>query len=624
MKAVILAAGSGKRIRDHHTLPKGLIEIDDQPIVTRSITLLKNHGITDILLIIGYGAEHYEKIYARDPLVTLIYNDKFATYENLYSLYMARDWIDQDFLLLESDILYEQTAISTLLNTQVQNAVLISQPSQSNDEVFVECDTNHQLVAMSKNLDSLKRSRVLGEFVGISKISFAAYRKLLEQLMKDSALLQNGHYEENGFVWLTKSMPILCIPAWDLLWCEIDNKKHFENAKLLARKIAHKQQIKLNAALPIQRNILLNPGPVTTSDSVKRAVLVPDICHREREFTDLVKSIRLDLLRVVQADPTQYTTIPFCASGTGAIEACLSSVITNDETLLVINNGSYGQRILEIVQSYKLKTCEFKCSFTEEISLAEIEKILAANPTIKSLAVVHHETSSGILNPVTLIGDFCKKHNLRFIVDAMSSFAGVGIDVQRDNIDYLIASSNKCLHGLPGLSFVIAKLDALKQSEKNTRNYYLNLLRTYKALESSEQMPFTPPVQILYSLRQALDELLTEGVANRITRFHHRYTQLKTGLCELGFRCLTPKAKESQLLMMLQFPADFPGDFDALHDFLYQSGYTIYPHKLPIENSFRLSCIGELTEQDIGNFLHEVKIYLHEVNTIQKSKIGVE
>lgn len=363
-------------------------------------------------------------------------------------------------------------------------------------------------------------------------------------------------------------------------------------------------------SIRIKRNILLNPGPVTTTDTVKRALLVSDICHREQEFTELLKAIRQDLLKVVHAG-NDYTTVLFSASGTGAMEACISSVVPANKKIAIINNGSYGQRMINIARRYKIDVVEIKFPYDQPVSLDIVESTLNADLAIQYLALVHHETSMGFLNPLHDIGEICHRLQRHLIVDAMSSFAGVEIDVNRDHIDFIIASSNKCLHGMPGLSFVLCKTDSVLAAQEHARSYYFDLYQQYASLESTGQMPFTPPVQIAYSFKQALDEYFLETPAGRMKRYQNNYTHLVEGLKAFGFTCVIPASRQSHLLVTVKFPQDGNHyDFDELHDYLYYKGYTIYPKKLPIPHTFRLACIGDLNEGEIDSFLVELKYYM--------------
>lgn len=358
----------------------------------------------------------------------------------------------------------------------------------------------------------------------------------------------------------------------------------------------------------IPRKILLNPGPVTTTDTVKQAQVVPDICHREHEFTSLIQKIRSDLLKVVHAKD-DYTAVLFGASGTGALEACLSSVIPEGKKVLIVNNGSYGERLVSIAKRHHIEVVELTFTFDQELPLEKIESILADDEAIHSCVLVHHETSTGILNPLREMGAICKRTGKQFIVDAMSSYAGVPIDVYQDNIDYLISSSNKCLHGMPGLSFVICNKARVLETQNNARTFYFDLYKQYSSVEKTGEMPFTPPVQAAYALNQALDEYFAQTGAKRFAQFRSNYTQLRQGLETLGFEVVTPEARQSYLLMTVCNPKGSDYNFNHIHDYLFERGYTIYPKKLSIPNTFRLACIGDLTPEDIDNFLSELKQY---------------
>ena len=369
----------------------------------------------------------------------------------------------------------------------------------------------------------------------------------------------------------------------------------------------------------MQRPILLNPGPVTTTDSVKQALVVDDICHREAEFTSLVQAIRHDLVKVARGNDKDHTAVLFTASGTGALEAAISSIPSDEQTIAIVNNGSYGDRLVKIAKRYKIKFIEIKLPYDQALDLTAIESVLMQHKP-SHLAVVHHETSIGSLNPLHAIGKLCHQHGCELIVDAMSSFAGVAIDMVADHIDYLISSSNKCLHGMPGLSFVIANRASLESSEGNARSFYLDLHQQYRALEKGGEMPFTPAIQVAYAFKQALNEYFERGAEQQWQHFAQNYQTLLTGLLHLGFTLVTPENCQSGLLLTVQFPQDDHNyNFDQLHDSLYAKGYTIYPKKLPITDSFRLSCIGDLKQHDIEQFLATLE---DELNTMRQGALA--
>ena len=360
----------------------------------------------------------------------------------------------------------------------------------------------------------------------------------------------------------------------------------------------------------MKRTILLNPGPVTTTDSVKKALLVEDICHREATFTDVLLDIRQKLLKLAGAD-TSYSSVLFASSGTGAIEACISSLIPPDKCIAIINNGSYGQRMIDIAKRYQIRVLELNYSPDEMLPLTEIEHVIKNHDDIAYIAMVHHETSTGILNPLKALGEICQRQQCGFILDAMSSFAGTDINVLRDHIDFLISSSNKCIQGMPGLSFVIGKKQQIMDSKGLSRSYYFDLFQQFLSLESTGQMPFTVPVQIAYAFQQALNELIDESLPKRIARYQENYAHLIHGLTKLGFEILTPNDRASKLLVTVSFPQNgISYTFADLHAKLLNDGITIYPAKSTDSSRFRIACIGDLTSNDIDYFLEKLSLAL--------------
>jgi 2-aminoethylphosphonate aminotransferase len=368
----------------------------------------------------------------------------------------------------------------------------------------------------------------------------------------------------------------------------------------------------------IKRTILLNPGPATTTDSVKFSQVVPDICPRESEFGQLMKNVSTELTRLVD-DSDQYTTVLFGGSGTAAIESIISSII-DDDALLIINNGAYGKRMCEIAEVYGLTYLEFVSPPDHAIDLDALERyIQTTDQTISHLAVVHHETTTGLLNDIEAIGEVCRRHRIDMIVDAMSSFAAIPIQMKEMNICYLASSSNKNLQGMAGVSFVIAdksKLESMKH--KKPKNYYLNLYAQYKYFLENTQMRFTPPVQTLYALKQAIEELKQEGVKERYKRYVTSWETLINGITRLGLTHIVPETNHSKILTSILEP-DYDGyNFQQMHDYLYSKGFTIYPGKLEDLNTFRIANIGNITSKDIESFLDSLSDYFREIGFIPR------
>lgn len=359
----------------------------------------------------------------------------------------------------------------------------------------------------------------------------------------------------------------------------------------------------------VTRKILLNPGPATTTDSVKQAMLVEDICPREKDFGRLLDTIKEDLVKVVHGGD-DYIAAIFTASGTGGLEAAITSAVPKGKKILVVDNGAYGARMANIAATFGIDVVPYKLAYGDYPDVGHIEKLLKENKDVSHLAVVHHETTTGMLNPVQEICDVSKKYGVEVIVDCMSSYAGIPIDIKRWNAGYLISSSNKCIQGMPGMVFVIFKKKFLDEIKGHKRSFYFDLYSQYVGFEKTGQMQFTPPVQVAYALRQAIDEYFEEGETRRWDRYQENWQTLFSGLEKLGFKFLLPPQQQSKILLAIREPGTPAYNFDAMHDYLYQRGFTIYPGKGAKEATFRLSILGDLYKKDIENFLTELKGYL--------------
>lgn len=375
--------------------------------------------------------------------------------------------------------------------------------------------------------------------------------------------------------------------------------------------------------MEIKRNILLNPGPATTSDTVKFAQVVPDICPREKEFGDIMEYISKELTDLVGSNDN-YETVLFGGSGTAAVEAVISSIVNNN-FILIINNGAYGKRICEMAEIYNLNYIEFKSSSLEKINMNELEDVIKKHnrdnsevnkKIISHLAVVHHETTTGLLNDVKSIGEICKKYNIELVVDAMSSFAGIPINMNKMNISYLVSSSNKCIQGMAGIGFVIANKEALEKTKDiKPRNLYLNIYKQYEYFKNNYQMRFTPPVQILYALKQAIIEAKEETIERRNERYRSCCKILWDGLEKLGLERLISDEEASMLLTTIIEPDISTYSFNDMHDYLYNKGFTIYPGKISSKNTFRIANIGEIYPENMIKFIEILGEYLGQLRS---------
>jgi 2-aminoethylphosphonate aminotransferase len=362
----------------------------------------------------------------------------------------------------------------------------------------------------------------------------------------------------------------------------------------------------------IRRNVLLTPGPATTSDRVKQAQVVPDICPREAEFGALQDSIRRRLVQVVHGQDT-HTAVLFAGSGTAAVEACISSVVPDDGKILVLINGAYGKRILEMCRIHLRpeQIAVYETAYDVLPDSIEVDRILSADTAITHLALIHHETTTGILNPLEEIAAISRRHGVKSIVDAMSSFAGMPIDLRQTPCDFLVSSANKCIQGMAGAAFVICRNSLLiPPGNYRPRSLYLDLYAQHAGFESTLQMRFTPPVQVLYALDAALSEFFEETQQGRYRRYCKCWQVLVDGMAELGFAMAVPHLPQSKLLTAFLEPSHPRYRFEAMHDALLAEGYTLYPGKVGDIASFRLANIGQIDFHDIRAFLVALKRYL--------------
>jgi 2-aminoethylphosphonate-pyruvate transaminase len=353
----------------------------------------------------------------------------------------------------------------------------------------------------------------------------------------------------------------------------------------------------------MKRNILLNPGPATTTDTVKMAQVVPDICPREKEFASMMKSIREDLVRIVHGDLDKYTAVLFCGSGTLNIDVCINSLIPKDKQILIVNNGAYSQRAVEVCQYYGLDYVEAKFPIDELPDLDVIDKTLEENKNIAVVYTTHNETGTGILNPIREIGAIAHKHDCTFIVDTTSTYAMRPIDMDKDNVDFCMASAQKGLMAMTGLSFVIGNKSIIEKSKDYPkRSYYCNLYLQYAFFEKTGEMHFTPPVQTIYATKQALTEYFAEGEMNKWARHTRVFEAIHKGIEKLGLKDVIKREYQSGLVVSVKYPDDPNWSFEKVHDYCYDRGFTIYPGKISTTNTFRLCALGAIDEKDIEDF----------------------
>ena len=365
----------------------------------------------------------------------------------------------------------------------------------------------------------------------------------------------------------------------------------------------------------MKRNVLLNPGPATTTDTVKLAQVVPDICPREKEFVEIMREVEAGLVKIVHGDPEVYTAVLFCGSGTINMDICLNSLLPENKKILIINNGAYSSRAVEICESYHLDHINLHLPLNEQADLSKIEEALAKDPDIALVYTTHNETGTGLLNPIREIGALVHRYHALFVVDTTSTYAMRPIDMEKDNLDFCMASAQKGIMGMTGLSYIIGRKDAIEASKDYpTRSYYCNLYLQYAYAKEHGEMHFTPPVQVIYAARQALKEYFAEGEQAKWDRHRRVFDALYDGLTELGFKIYIPKEISSGLVVSALYPDDPNWDFTKIHDYCYERGFTIYPGKVEKMGMFRLCSLGAIDVEDIAEFFKVFRAALDTYN----------
>lgn len=353
-----------------------------------------------------------------------------------------------------------------------------------------------------------------------------------------------------------------------------------------------------------QEYLLLTPGPLTTSDSVKQAML-KDWCTWDNDYNlGVVQKIRHKLVALA-TEAQGYTSVLMQGSGTASVESVIGTALSAQDKLLVINNGAYGARIKQIAQVLGVACASLDCEETQQPDVDALRVVLEQDAEITHIAMVHCETTTGMLNPLSEVAQLAREFNKVFILDAMSSFGGISMDIDELGVDYLISSANKCIQGVPGFGFVIAKQSLLEKTRGQARSLSLDLYDQWQCMEVHQgKWRYTSPTHVVRAFAQALAELELEG---GVTARHQRYQQnqslLVQGMQELGFEPLLDATLHSPVITSFYSPAVPEYEFERFYQLLKQQGFVIYPGKVSQADCFRIGNIGEVYPEDIAGLL---------------------
>ena len=352
------------------------------------------------------------------------------------------------------------------------------------------------------------------------------------------------------------------------------------------------------------KTLLLNPGPVTLSNRVRQSLLRPDLCHREAEFSELQSGIRKNLVAVYQLPADEWAAVLLTGSGTAAVEAMLTSIVPDDGHILIIENGVYGERMTKMASVHQIRHTTLHHEWGKAIDLAALEKMLGQH-NFSHVALVHHETTTGRLNDLESVGSLCKQANVPVLLDGVSSFGAESLKFDEWNIAACAATANKCLHGVPGISFVIVRREQLDTGKRQPRTVYLDLGH-YLQQQDAGSTPFTQSVQCLYALDEALHELQDEGGQHvRQQQYWHLMKIIREGMIRNGITALLDESECSCVLQAYNLPKNIT--YGELHDQLKAAGFIIYAGQGDFaKNIFRVSAMGDITENDMERFVSSI------------------
>ena len=359
----------------------------------------------------------------------------------------------------------------------------------------------------------------------------------------------------------------------------------------------------------MERNyLLLTPGPLSTSDTVRQAMM-QDWCTWDKDYNEgIVTPLRRDLLEIAGLDEAKYTTVLLQGSGTYCVEATIGATVRPADRLLILANGAYGQRMARIADYYGINYSLVSLPETELVTGEVARRALEQYPDVTHLAMVHSETTTGLLNRIEEVADVIRGRGLTFIVDAMSIFAGVPIDIDALGIDFLVSSANKCVQGVPGFGFIIARRDRLMQTKGCARSLSLDIYDQWETMERGHgKWRFTSPTHVVRAFYQAMQELKAEGgIAARHRRYVENHRVLVEGMRSLGFQTLLADEAQGCIITSFLYP-DAAFDFASFYEQLKARGFVIYPGKISQADTFRIGNIGDVFPDDFRRLIEAVR-----------------
>ncbi|HKA89659.1 MAG TPA: aminotransferase class V-fold PLP-dependent enzyme [Haliangiales bacterium] len=590
-RAVILAAG---RVRGQDTLHP-LIPMEGTPLLHLTIRTLVELGITEIAVVVGWRGNEIRESVAELPAgpyrVTIVENPDWRRTSGI-SLLTARDFVVERCFCILGDRMVHKEALAPLqrLSADAAECVML---------VDTDLDACADLAGATKvKLAGGKRARVVdvGADLAEGQAFDCGHCLVSPELLVELAREQHPTVSD-GLRALARRGLVAAHEIGGRDWRRIGG---FDVPRPDPRTtLAHVEGL---LEPKDGRYVLMNPGPVNTTARVKSALVHHDVCHRDSDYSEVLVRVSRKLRRIFRGGP-EHTVVLITGSGTAAMECAIASTVAAGRKLIVLDNGAFGERMAEIAAVHALDIVHLRRPWGETFEPGDVAAALAAHPDAVAVAMCHHETSVGLLNPISEIGALCRRHGALLLVDAVSSLGAEDLDVERDHIDICWSSANKCLHGISGVSFLCVSPRVWPRiADVRPRAYYLDLERYRRYATDLAQTPFTPAVATYFALDVACDEYLEDGAARRQADYAARNQRLRDGLAALGLVTFTATGRESHTIVTPRLPDGV--SFGELYEDLKSLGFVIYDCKPPLRGTyFQVANMGDLTDATIDAFL---------------------
>ncbi len=616
-QALILAAGRGRPVADPGA-PNCLASVGGVPLILRTLRVLGRAGIRRAAISLGWQADELrrriEELRESGLPELVFFTNTVWDGPNGLSVVAARRFVDDRTLLLMADQIAAPHLISELARLPGSPDTTVLGIDRDLSRVFDIDDATKVKLAGDKvsgigkpltAYDAVSTSLFVMSPTLVEVLGGMTHPSLTEGVAEASRRGLVCSHDVRGAVWQDVDSAEMKLHAEWLLRVygddlrapamrEVPRSTVPDTLALIERLLAEKDSA---------RYTLLNPGPVMTSTRVKAALVHHDVCHRDQEYSGVVRRLRDKLRPVLGAGP-DHDVLLLTGSGTAAMEMAISSVVPPGKKILVVSNGFFGERLGEIAELHALEPKSLRLPWGTLIDPAAVDAELARDPAIAVVAMIHHETSVGIVNPVGAIGRLCRARGVTSVVDAVSSLGAEDLDVTRDQIDVCFSSANKCLHSVAGVSFLCVAAEVWPRlAAVPPRVYYLDLARYRRIMAESDQTPFTPAVSAFFALETAIDELAEQGgVPARREVYRRRNLLVRRVLTDLGFQSFTNTGRESHAIVTMRVPASVT--VDHLYDRLKDRGYIIYRCKGKLaDDHIQIANMGEIPDATIDAFL---------------------